>query len=82
MASRQRGRRPSRQQTEGQELQPLQAVSTVSSVTAISAVTACEGSAGSSLGGACAGPLERGADLGAARSPFLEDLEACLVGMA
>ena len=64
MASRQRGRRPSRQQTEGQAFLPLQevsAVTTVSSVTAVSAVTACGEAAGSSLGGACAGPLERGA---------------------
>ena len=65
-----------------QPLQAVSAVTAVSSVMAVSAVTACGEATGSSLGGACAGPLERGADLGAARSPFLEDLEACLVGMA
>ena len=53
------------QQTEGQAFQPLQAVlavTTVSSVTTVSTVTTCGKAAGSNLGGACAGPLERGAD--------------------
>ena len=82
--SRPRCRRPSRQQLEGQPLQPFrqfQPFQLLQQLQPLQLLLKVKGQQFQALMRLAQGLLERGGRLVKARSPFLEDLEACLVGM-